>query len=162
MKVTKRPTLFEITAALAKSGYMDTATALAENAGVTVEDLLASRMNKLIKPKYVREKVRSAYLYPKQAGLTEQEQKDLLVSFVENLQKTPNYASLESPDEAEGNFLRVILPGNRPIWSYKIGLDDYHTLCLDQVVSSSPLIGAYVRKPRADVQDKLNVSTNHD
>jgi len=161
VKVIRRPTLFEITAALAKSGYMDMATDLAAKAGVDVDDLLTSRLNKLVKPKYVREKVKSAYLYPKQAGLTEQEQKDLLISFIENLQKSPKYALLPSLDEAAGNFLRVVLPGNHPIWSYKISLGDYRSLGLDQVVSESSLIGAYVRKPRADVQDKLSDSSNH-
>lgn len=161
MKITQRPTLFEITAALAKSGHMDMARDLADKAGVTVDDLLASRMNRLIKPKYIREKIRSAYMHPKQAGLSEQEQKDMLVSFIASLREDPRYSELAEPSESDGTLLCVVLPGNHPIWSYKLLLDDFRSLGLDRVVNDSQTIGAYVRKPRADVQGKL-VDPNND
>lgn len=155
MKIAQRPNLFEITAALAKSGHMDMAKALADKVGVDVDSLLAARLDKIVKPRYVREKVRSAYLYPKQTGLTEQEQKDLILAFVSDLKSSDTFSNLEDPSESNGNLLCVVLPGNHPIWSYRMLLDDYRSLGLDRVISDSNTIGAYVRKPRADVQGKL-------
>lgn len=161
MKITPRPTLFQITAALAKSGHSEMARELANKSGVDLETLLSSRVAKLDKPKYVREKVRFAYLFPKKGGANETEQQELITAFVTDLRETDAFAEVPAPSEAEGNLLCVVLPGNKPIWSYKIELGLYKALGLDRVISDSQTIGAYVRKPRADVQGKLS-DPNHD
>lgn len=160
MKTPQRPNLFQITAALAKSGHSEMAKELASRSGLDFETFITARVNNLAKPKYVREKIRSAYLFPRQVGLTEQQQQDLLVRFIADLREDPKFAELAEPSIDAGTLLRVVLPGNQPIWSYKILLDQYKALGLDRVIADSSTLAAYVRKPRADVQSKLLPTDN--
>lgn len=144
--VTKsKPTLVEVAQKLHAFGRMATALDLVRAAGI--QEVPAPVTQKVEKPKYVREKLRSAYIHVV-ADVSPEQQMRILKDFVEHAKQTEAWL----PEANESNLLRIALPGKVVVYAYRIPLDKYLASSLPSTLARSQILEAYTRKPRSDAQ----------
>lgn len=102
---------------------------------------------KEVKPKYVREKVRNAFIHVV-VDVSPEQQKRILQEFRNHaLAKEPWLPALD-----EAHLLQIALPGKVVVYAYRVPLSKYQGSSLPETVRTSNILQAYTRKPRVDAQ----------
>lgn len=141
-----KPNLVEVARSLRASGHLVTALDLVRAVGIK-EIPMPTAEPEVKKPKYVREKVRYAFIHVV-ADVPADQQQHILTEFRNKAQETETWL----PELDAEHLLKIALPGKVVVYAYRVPLDRYLKSTLPAVLQKTKILEAYTRKPRADAQ----------
>lgn len=142
-----KPSLLEVARSLHAAGRVVTAMDLVRAAGIKEISLHAAAAVEKPKPKYVREKVRNAFIHVV-ADVSSEQQKHIISEFHALASRTESWL----PELDGDHLLKIALPGKVVVYAYRVPLDSYLASSLPGMLQNSNILEAYTRKPRADAQ----------
>ena len=148
-----KPSLFEVVQKLHACGRAATALNLVRAVGIT--EVMIPAVAKTAKPKYIREKVRSAYIHVV-ADVDPEQQQRILNDFRTLAACTEPWVS----EVGDDSLLKIALPGKTVVYAFRVPLVKYLASSLPAMLSTSKLLEAYTRKPRSDAQHHVNKQEN--
>jgi hypothetical protein len=106
------------------------------------------------KPKYVREKNRSAFIYAN-VQATPDQQKMILESFTKQVVASNAWAPA-----LEKALVEIVLPKAKVVYAYRLPLKEYSSSNVPELLAKSRVLAAYTRKPRSDAQHHKQTRSN--
>lgn len=140
-----KPNLLQVAQALHASGRVVTALDLVRAIGIN--EIKMPIAVKETKPKYVREKVRYAFIHVV-LDVPPEQQTHILTEFRNHAAKQETWL----PELDKDHLLQVALPGKVVVCAYRVPLEKYQASALPEMVRTSNILQAYTRKPRVDAQ----------
>jgi hypothetical protein len=144
-----KPSVQEIARGLISLGLVSSAAEMLRSIGISELPALPAE-----KPKYVREKIKSAYVYPKVQATLEQ-QKIILEAFRQEAIKSNPW--LPNLDEA---LIEIVLPKAKVVYAYRLPMKEYSSSTVPEILANSRVLAAYTRKPRSDAQHHKQSRSN--
>jgi hypothetical protein len=152
--VTKsKPNLLEVVRKLRACGHVATALDLVRAVGI--QEVLVPTVAKTPKPKYIREKARSAYIHVV-ADVDPEQQQRILNDFRTLATCSEPWLSKVGDD----SLMKIALPGKVVVYAFRVPLEKYSASSIPAMLSKSQLLEAYTRKPRSDAQHHVTKQEN--
>jgi len=148
-----KPSLFEVVQKLHACGRAATALNLVRAVGI--QEVLVPTVAKETKPKYVREKVRSAYIHVV-ADVSPEQQQRILSDFKTLSACTEPWVA----EVGDDSLMKIALPGKVVVYAFRLPLEKYLASSLPAMLKKSQLLEAYTRKPRSDAQHHVTKQEN--